>query len=296
MNLNFIALDFETARENRDSICSIGYCVVQNSEIIESENILIKPPNNEYSSKNISIHNIQPEKTINKPEFPIVWDRIKSKFLDVPIYAHNALNFEKISLFKTFEYYNINYKESDFKFCCSYELAKSLFKELKEYNLSNLCKLMGISFNDEKYHNSEYDAIKVAEFVLRIKPFFNFDDFLKVSIENNTKKRDYTRFLDKKIPKEYLGENIDIEDKSHLFYNKRVVITGEFINISNRSTMAKLIKEVGGINQSSISGKTDFVIVGQNAGPRKLEQINQYGITVFDEQGFISLFKNKISG
>ncbi|MTL83710.1 DNA polymerase III subunit epsilon, partial [Turicibacter sanguinis] len=40
--MNFIAIDFETANEKRDSACSIGLTVVKNNQIIEQKYYLIK--------------------------------------------------------------------------------------------------------------------------------------------------------------------------------------------------------------------------------------------------------------
>tara|TARA_R110002124_G_scaffold148927_2_gene314582 strand:+ start:2852 stop:3550 length:699 start_codon:yes stop_codon:yes gene_type:complete len=97
-------------------------------------------------------------------------------------------------------------------------------------------------------------------------------------------------FESKVIDSELKTPNFDIEDKSHLFYRKSVVITGTFEKYPKRDKMAELIKSVGGNNNGSISRKTDFVIVGDNAGPKKLEKIEEYGIKVFNECEFIDLF------
>jgi DNA polymerase III subunit epsilon len=34
--MNFIAIDFETANEQRNSACEIGICVVRNDRVVES--------------------------------------------------------------------------------------------------------------------------------------------------------------------------------------------------------------------------------------------------------------------
>ena len=40
---NFAAIDFETANQQRTSICSVGIVIVRNGEIVDSYYSLIKP-------------------------------------------------------------------------------------------------------------------------------------------------------------------------------------------------------------------------------------------------------------
>ena len=41
--MDFVAIDFETANEKRNSACSIGLTVVKNNKIVEEKYFLIKP-------------------------------------------------------------------------------------------------------------------------------------------------------------------------------------------------------------------------------------------------------------
>lgn len=82
----------------------------------------------------------------------------------------------------------------------------------------------------------------------------------------------------------------EVEDTSHLFYKKKVVITGTFEKFPFREEMAKLLHEVGADVNSSISKKTDYVIVGESAGPKKLEKIENLGIPTISEVEFLKLF------
>ena len=83
----------------------------------------------------------------------------------------------------------------------------------------------------------------------------------------------------------------DVEDTSHFFYQKKVVITGSFERFPFREDMAKLLHNVGADVNSGISRKTDYVIVGENAGPKKLEKIAELGIETIDEKRFLEIFK-----
>ncbi|NKI28232.1 hypothetical protein HCG49_16890 [Arenibacter sp. 6A1] len=82
--------------------------------------------------------------------------------------------------------------------------------------------------------------------------------------------------------------NLDIQDKTHKFYNKKVLITGDF-ELLNRAQMASLIHEAGGFNKG-IAKSLDYVIIGINPGPSKMKKIEQYGIPTLNESEFLKLF------
>ena len=76
-NINFVALDFETANSERASVCEIGLTFVENGKITDTRSWLVKPKGNLYDSFNIWIHGITPKDTKNKPEFSDLWNEIR---------------------------------------------------------------------------------------------------------------------------------------------------------------------------------------------------------------------------
>ena len=52
---NFAAIDFETANEQRTSVCSVGVVIVRNGEIADSYYSLIRPEP-EYYTLNPQLH------------------------------------------------------------------------------------------------------------------------------------------------------------------------------------------------------------------------------------------------
>lgn len=47
---NFAAIDFETANNDRSSVCSVGVVVVRNGEIVDKFYSLIKPEPEHYNN------------------------------------------------------------------------------------------------------------------------------------------------------------------------------------------------------------------------------------------------------
>ena len=56
--MNFVAIDFETANEQRASPCSIGVVVIQDGECVERFSRLIRPPECRFNAFNTAIHGI----------------------------------------------------------------------------------------------------------------------------------------------------------------------------------------------------------------------------------------------
>ena len=66
---------------------------------------------------------------------------------------------------------------------------------------------------------------------------------------------------------------------------KTFVVSGVF-EIYSRDELKKAIEDNGGKVGSSISSKTDYVIAGDNMGPKKIEKANQLQIAIISELDF----------
>ena len=67
---DFAAIDFETANNERSSVCSVGIVIVRNGEIVDSFYSLIQPEPNYYNYWCSQIHNLYHKNTNNTPIFP----------------------------------------------------------------------------------------------------------------------------------------------------------------------------------------------------------------------------------
>ncbi len=82
-----------------------------------------------------------------------------------------------------------------------------------------------------------------------------------------------------------------VGEDSHLD-NLKIVITGSFENFS-RDELKQLIKQRGGIPSSAVSSKTDFLIIGENAGS-KLKKATEFGIELITEDNLRRFLKTMI--
>ena len=55
---NFAAIDFETANEQRTSVCSVGVVIVRDGEIVDNYYSLIRPEPEYYTYWNTRVHGL----------------------------------------------------------------------------------------------------------------------------------------------------------------------------------------------------------------------------------------------
>ena len=79
-----------------------------------------------------------------------------------------------------------------------------------------------------------------------------------------------------------------ISGASDKLAGKSIVISGVFTKHS-RDEYKALIEQHGGKNVGSISGKTSFILAGDNMGPSKLQKAEKLGIPLVNEDDFLDM-------
>ncbi len=80
------------------------------------------------------------------------------------------------------------------------------------------------------------------------------------------------------------------EKESDVLGNKSFVISGVFEKYE-REELQEIILKNGGRVLSSVSGKLDYLLAGDNMGPSKREKAEKLGVTIISEQDFEKLMK-----
>ncbi|XP_059621132.1 replication factor C subunit 1 [Phlebotomus argentipes] len=73
------------------------------------------------------------------------------------------------------------------------------------------------------------------------------------------------------------------------------IITG-ILESLQREEATQLIKDLGGRVMASVSKKTDYVVLGEEAGPAKLKKIEEFGTKKLSEDGLFDLIRQKSVG
>ena len=81
------------------------------------------------------------------------------------------------------------------------------------------------------------------------------------------------------------------EAQSDRLAGQSIVISGVFQHHS-RDEYKLIIEQNGGKNVGSVSGKTSFILAGDNMGPLKLEKAQKLGIRIVGEQEFLEMISD----
>ena len=151
---NFAAIDFETANQQRTSVCSVGIVIVRDGEIVDSYYSLIKPEPEYYSYWNTRVHGLTMEDTMNARVFPDVWAEIQPKIEGLPLVAHNS-PFDEGCLKAVFRMYQMEYPGYDFHCTCRASRRK-LGSLLPNHQLQTVAAYCGYDLT--LHHNALADA------------------------------------------------------------------------------------------------------------------------------------------
>lgn len=264
---DFLCIDFETANNNMNSACSIGLVMVTNLEIVKEEYYLIKPPSDEFRLANIDIHGITYEMVKNEPVFSEIWKNIKEYFINSKyVIAHNA-RFDMSVLHETAATYNIDI--DDFIYMDSINISSGQ-RHNRNYSLEECADFFGITI--ACHHNALSDARTCAQIVIESvnkSRFKTLDTYIRCYSRVYQKKYSELSVMKTFKPSGYSKsvriselhtDNTDFNTDNPL-YEKACVITGELKNFNRREIMQKII-DMGGIVKSSVSSKTDYLILG----------------------------------
>lgn len=169
-----IAVDFETANEQRGSACSVGLAWIENGRIVRIEERFIRPKSMRFSSFNIAIHGIRPEHVEHAGEFPEVMDEFYDDFQGATMIAHNAA-FDFSVWRACLDQYQQSYPE--FQYLCSVKMAQKVWPDLTSHKLNVLASYLNLTF---AHHNAAEDAAICAEAAIAITRSLNVATLLDV--------------------------------------------------------------------------------------------------------------------
>ena len=150
---DFAAIDFETANNERSSVCSVGVVIVRNGEIVEKFYSLILPEPNYYNFWCSQIHGLSYADTDDAPIFPEVWAKIESLIEGLPLVAHNK-PFDEGCLKAVFRVYQMDYP--DYEFYCTCVASRKAFPDAENHQLHTISELCG--YHLANHHHALADA------------------------------------------------------------------------------------------------------------------------------------------
>jgi DNA polymerase III subunit epsilon len=154
----FVALDFETADQGRDSACSIALVRVERRTIVHREHRLIRPPRRTFQFT--AIHGISWSQVAQAPTFAELWPQLAACVEGAQfIAAHNA-SFDASVLRACCEQAGLRPPVQPF--VCTVQVARRAWN-LRPTKLPDVCRHLGLPL---QHHNALSDAEACANIVL----------------------------------------------------------------------------------------------------------------------------------
>ncbi len=159
--MNFVSIDFETAKYSRESACSLGLVKYQAGKVTETYYSLIRPPVLYIRPDFTEIHGLTVDDVKDAPTFADLWESAIKPFIgSLPLAAHNA-PFDMGVLWAVLERYELEIPALPYFCTCS--LARHTWPELKSHALASLAEHFGIVY---AAHNALADAETCGKLVL----------------------------------------------------------------------------------------------------------------------------------
>ena len=167
---SFVAIDFETANYSRVSICAAGLAVFENGLLTESLHWLVRPPKGHgwFRQNFIECHGLTHLDVLDAPEFSAISLEILTRLTRTDlVVAHNAV-FDIEHLRATLDHFGL--PRPDFDYICTCQLARRVWPELENHQLSTLTAHIGHDFN---HHHAQADAEAAGHVLLAMMSYIN---------------------------------------------------------------------------------------------------------------------------
>ena len=159
---DFAAIDFETANNERSSVCSVGIVIVRDGEIVDKFYSLIKPEPEYYNYWCSHVHGLCTADTEDAPIFPEVWKQVEPKIAGLPLVAHNKA-FDESCLKAVFRIYQMDYP--GYPFYCTCVASRRVWPQ-GSHTLDVIAARCGYDLSN--HHHALADAEACAAIALEI--------------------------------------------------------------------------------------------------------------------------------
>lgn len=160
MQMDFTAIDFETANHRRDSACQLAAVVVRNGQVVDRHMWMIKPRPFYFSPRNIDVHGIRPSQVEREPEFGELWETIAPHLTGTCLVAHNA-PFDLGVLLECIKVHG--HAVPPLQFTCTRLIARAAWPGRSGYGLKPIAEWLGIQF---RHHDALEDSVACARILL----------------------------------------------------------------------------------------------------------------------------------
>ena len=286
--MKVIALDFETANEQRSSPCSIGLAWIEDGEVARIEHHFIRPPGNRFASFNMAFHGIRPEHVADAEEWPDVLERLRPELEGALVLAHNA-SFDISVIRRTCEHYGV--APPSFDYLCTVQVARGVWPDLPSHKLNVVCGHLSVDF---KHHDAAGDAYACGQVAIAaagltgaagVRDLPGKIGLTLGRLSQETYAPSQSRSLPRKAPPR--PRRVLPAGAERRLAGRTVVFTGQLDTMS-RPDAQDLAAAMGARVVLSVTKAVDLVVAGPGAGA-KLRTARERGLHVMDEEAWLAL-------
>ncbi|MBQ8617679.1 MAG: hypothetical protein IJ418_09205 [Clostridia bacterium] len=269
--MKFLFYDVETANRRRNSICAVGWCLVQDMKII-SEGYTLINPNAEFDPYCTNLHGITSSDVIGAPTFGQYWNkRLGDLMKDCVVVAHNATSMDICATDRMLS--DAGIQDAVIYYFDFLSVSQKMLPECENHKLSTLASWACVSFD---HHSADEDAralFEIAKMICLDKGYDSLEEMFIRSqcVLKSTIKEEHeteSNWIDGeevisetfayKKPKRYEGSVEQIDDA---LIGCTFCITGDLP--MGRDEAERMILEHGGKFRDNVSTKTSFLILGK---------------------------------
>ena len=239
-DIEFVAIDFETANPDFASVCQIGLAHFK-AGCLEAEWKTYINPEDYFDGLNVSIHGIDEKTVKHAPTFKKISDHLFSYLDDHITVCHT--HFDRAVARQACSKYNLRYPQ-----CTWLDTARVTRRTWEEcayrgYGLKNVCAIIGYEF---LHHDALEDAKASAHILLTAIEKTGLD------IQGWIKRVEQPIDPSRKIAQDGNPEGV--------YYGETLVFTGS-LNVS-RSVAAEMAAKVGFKVNTGVNKETTVLVVG----------------------------------
>lgn len=162
MSHTWTAIDFETANQDRGSVCAVGLVRVSDGRVVDRFGTLIRPPGPAafFSRHNTAVHGLTADDVRGAPTWESVLERILDFSGGGPLVAHNAA-FDMGALRQASAH--IGHDLPALEYACTLAMSRRTW-DLPDHRLPTVCAHIGHDI--AHHHRAEDDAEAAARIMI----------------------------------------------------------------------------------------------------------------------------------
>ena len=254
----FVAIDFETANEQRRSACALGMVKYgADGQLVDTYYSLIHPhPDVDYFNPiNIFTHGITPQDVADAPQWDSIAEEVRSFISDLPIVAHN-MAFDGYVMADLMDLYDLAPLPN--RRLCTLRIARKILAD--KIGSKSLDNVYEHYFPNEhfEHHQAFQDAQAAGRIFIRMEDEYGYAQLEELcSVGRNRNRAHSGLHTDWKN----VADLVKLYEGTQAIIDERVCITGT-LKSGQRSAVQELIGLLGGVSEKSLTKRTTMLVVG----------------------------------